>query len=85
MGHPISLGSDPDRLFDPLLEPSYHSFFGAGLPVHKPGKRTPGPRLIYELQSRPAIRRAYLEWLNTVVGGVAFGMIATKTARRPER
>ncbi len=68
-----------------LLEPSYHSFFGAGRPKHKPGKRTPGPRLIYELQSRPVIRRGYLEWLNTVVGGVAFGMIATKTARRPER
>ncbi len=65
-----------------LLEPSYRSFFGAGLPVAKPGKRTPGPRLIYELQSRPAIRRAYLEWLNTVVGGVAFGMIATKPTRR---
>ncbi len=64
-----------------LLEPSYHTFFGAGRPQRKPAKRTPGPRLIYELQSRPAIRRVYLEWLISVVGGVAFGMIATKSGR----
>ena len=65
-----------------LLEPSYLDFFGAGPPNRKPGKRTPGLRLVYELQSRAAVRRGYLEWLNTVKGGVSFGMIATKATKR---
>jgi hypothetical protein len=38
--------------------------------------------LRFELRSRRLTRRAYLAWLHHVSGGVAFGMIATKPARR---
>jgi SAM-dependent methyltransferase len=67
-----------------LLEPSYHEFFGPGLPKHQPSKWTPVKRAVYELQSRRLVRRGYLEWVNDVAGGVSFGMIATKPLKRPK-
>jgi SAM-dependent methyltransferase len=67
-----------------ILEPRYHPFFGDGPPQAdlRPPRRAFVRRLRFELRSRRLTRRAYLAWLHHVSGGVAFGMIATKPARR---
>ena len=67
-----------------LLEPRYHPFFGDGPPGKslRPPRRRLGDLLRYGMRSRPLSRRVYLAWLLQVSGGVAFGMIATKPARR---
>jgi SAM-dependent methyltransferase/uncharacterized protein YbaR (Trm112 family) len=67
-----------------ITEPRYHPFFGAGPPGTdlRPPRRAPVRRARFELRSRPLSRRAYLAWLHHVWGGAAFGMIATKPARR---
>jgi SAM-dependent methyltransferase len=64
-----------------LLEPVYKPFFDpvelhvpAGMP-HVEALR----RIVYYLRhSSRTARRAYLMWLNNIVGGVSFSMIATK-------
>ena len=63
-----------------LLEPDYHWFFREP-PGIKPPLRPWRPRALYELRTRPLGRRLYLAWSNHIVGGVSFGMIATKPAR----
>jgi SAM-dependent methyltransferase/uncharacterized protein YbaR (Trm112 family) len=67
-----------------ILEPRYHPFFGAGPPPTdlRPPKRAFARRWRFEMHSRRLSRRAYLAWLQHVSGGIAFGMIATKPARR---
>ncbi len=64
-----------------LLEPSYHWFFREP-PGVKPPLRSWRQRRLYELRSRTFGRRLYLAWINHIAGGVSFGMIATKPARR---
>jgi SAM-dependent methyltransferase len=63
-----------------LIEPAYHWFFSAAGP--RPPRRQWRAWSQYELRTRPLGRRAYLAWVNHVAGGVSFGMIATKPARR---
>jgi SAM-dependent methyltransferase len=66
-----------------VLEPRYHPFFGDG-PLDRsmrPPRRNVGRLLHYVARSRRLSRRAYLEWLLQVSGGVAFGMIGTKPRR----
>ena len=65
-----------------LIEPSYHWFFRVPPAEQPPPLRTLGPRIQHELKARPLGRRAYLMWINHIVGGVSFGMIATKPRRR---
>jgi ubiquinone/menaquinone biosynthesis C-methylase UbiE/uncharacterized protein YbaR (Trm112 family) len=64
-----------------LLEPSYHWFFREP-PTVRPPARQWRQRGLYELQSRAFGRRLYLAWINHVAGGVSYGMIASKPARR---
>jgi SAM-dependent methyltransferase len=63
-----------------LLEPSYHWFFGVA-PV-KPRRSDWRQLALFALRTAPWGRKAYLAWVNHVLGGVSFGMIATKH-RRP--
>jgi SAM-dependent methyltransferase/uncharacterized protein YbaR (Trm112 family) len=65
-----------------LIEPSYHWFFRTPPPDQPPPLRNWRARVQHEMRARPLGRRAYLMWINHIVGGVAFGMIATKP-RRP--
>jgi SAM-dependent methyltransferase len=65
-----------------LIEPSYHSFFRAPPQPQAPPLRQWRERFEHELKARPLGRRAYLMWVNHVVGDVSFGMIATKPHRR---
>jgi SAM-dependent methyltransferase len=62
-----------------LLEPRYHEFFTDVLPAKPPAKSW-RRRIRHELRSRRRLRRAYLHWTLNVVGGVQFGMIASKPA-----
>jgi len=64
-----------------LLEPSYHWFFRAPPPA-RPPVRSWRQRGLYELRARALGRRLYLAWINHIAGGVSYGMIATKPARR---
>jgi SAM-dependent methyltransferase len=64
-----------------LLEPSYHWFFREPPAPQAPPLRAWRQRLQHELKSHPLGRRLYLMWINHIVGGAAFGMIATKPAR----
>ncbi len=69
-----------------LLEPAYVPYFDPVWELHVP-PGTPwieaARRIVYYLRrSHPAARRAYLMWLNHVVAGVSFSMIATKPNRR---
>jgi SAM-dependent methyltransferase len=67
-----------------LLEPNYHRFFRES-PRERPPLISSRNRALYELHSRPVGRRLYLAWINHVAGDVAFGMIATRPARRRSR
>ncbi len=65
-----------------LIEPSYHWFFRDSPPSQAPPLRDWRARFRHELKTRPLGRRSYLMWINHIAGGVSFGMIATKPARR---
>jgi SAM-dependent methyltransferase/uncharacterized protein YbaR (Trm112 family) len=65
-----------------LIEPSYHWFYRTPPPPQAPPLRHWRERAQHELKAHPIGRRAYLMWINHIVGGVSFGMIATKP-RRP--
>jgi SAM-dependent methyltransferase/uncharacterized protein YbaR (Trm112 family) len=64
-----------------LIEPSYHWFFRVPPADQPPPLRDWRARVQHEMKAHPLGRRAYLMWINHVVGGVAFGMIATKPQR----
>jgi len=68
-----------------LLEPSYHGFFANAPAPEPPPLRPLRPRVENELKKTPAGRTLFLYWINNVVGGTAFGMIATKSARHGAR
>ena len=68
-----------------LIEPSYHWFFRTPPPDQPPPLREWRARFQHELKARPVGRRAYLMWINHIAGGVSFGMIGTKPARRGVR
>jgi SAM-dependent methyltransferase/uncharacterized protein YbaR (Trm112 family) len=61
-----------------VLEPCYHGYFRQPTNGPKPALTDWRARTSYELRSRPLGRKALLSWINHVVGGTAFGMIATK-------
>lgn len=68
-----------------LIEPAYHWFFRTPPRADTPPLRHLRARAHHELRTRPLGRRAYLSWINHVAGGVSFGMIATKPAKRGVR
>ncbi len=61
-----------------MLEPSYHGFFAVASSAPKPPLTDLSARWRYELRSRRAGRKAFLWWINHIVGGTSFQMIATK-------
>jgi SAM-dependent methyltransferase/uncharacterized protein YbaR (Trm112 family) len=68
-----------------LLEPSYHYFFREPPAEPKPPLTNWRGRLQSEMRSRPIGRKAFLWWINQVVGGASFGMVATKRTQSARR
>jgi SAM-dependent methyltransferase len=69
--------------FTEVTEPHYRAFFGdeaSPATIGVPGAPRPGG-LSSALRANRFVRRAYLEWLDHVWGGVSMNMIATKPAR----
>jgi SAM-dependent methyltransferase len=67
-----------------LIEPVYHRWFAA-LEPRPIRRRDWRAQLERRLHDRREIRRARLEWVNNVAGGVQFAMVAVKPARARAR
>jgi hypothetical protein len=70
--------------FTEVTEPHYRAFFGDADVFLAPVTSSPRAlvrRVGFALRSSQMVRRAYLMWLNHVVGGVSMNMVATKPLR----
>jgi SAM-dependent methyltransferase/uncharacterized protein YbaR (Trm112 family) len=70
--------------FTEVAEPHYRPFFGYEAEWEQFAGPRPRPlmlRVAWRLRRIGLARRAYLAWLDHVVGGVSFNMIATKPSR----